>query len=247
MKIKFLNVLLLVSIVSFAMLSSCKKNNDDNNSDSIRTGSFIDSRDGKIYKWVTIGHQDWMAENLAYTGNDIRHISNDSLWITNSDYDGWCYYENKKNYSNTYGVLYQWEAAKIACPKGWHLPTDEEWDQLVNYLKENGYSYNGVIGNDGIAKSLATDYGWCIADNLGAVGNPDFTDYRNKTGFSALPAGVRNPFGEFNSLESSTTWWKATDDTNISVCIRNIDCAGTKVYRSYQAKWCGFSVRCIRD
>jgi len=217
------------------MLSSCSKDK----------GEFKDNRDGKIYKWVKIGDQVWMAENLNYTGSGIQHITHNGEWGNNSDYDGWCYYENNENYGNTYGVLYQWEAAKKACPSGWHLPTDKEWTQLENYLKENGYSYDGVVGNSGIAISLATNSGWAISDNQGYVGNSNYSVVRNKTGFSALPSGSRTY--RYINLGYCGCWWSATERNSNHAYIRGLGFSNSEVSRSNDTKSSGFSVRCVRD
>jgi len=239
MKIRFLNLLLAGSIVISVMLSGC-------NTSTVEKGTFIDNRDGKTYKFVKIGEQVWIAENLNYTGSGTN-ITDDHEWYHNSDYDGWCYYANSENYSNTYGVLYQWEAAKIACPAGWHLPTDEEWTQLVNYLIENGYSYDGVVGHGGIAKSLATDNGWTISDKPGAVGNSDFHAFRNKTGFSALPGGGRISYGAFNVLGNVGGWWSATEYDSLDAYFLYLNYYHAEVDRYYFSKSRGISVRCVRD
>lgn len=81
------------------------------------SGTFTDSRDGKVYKTVTIGTQTWMAENLAYQAKR-------GCWAYNNDQ------ENVK----TYGYLYTWESAKKACPAGWHLATKDEWSVLATHL-----------------------------------------------------------------------------------------------------------------
>jgi uncharacterized protein (TIGR02145 family) len=244
MNIRIKNLLLIGSIVASVILSGCNKNDESANNE---TGTFTDSRDNKTYKWVKIGTQVWMAENLAYTGTDIQHITGNSEWNNNEDLDAWCYYENNEDNAKIYGVLYQWEAAKSACPIGWHLPTDEEWTQLENYLKENAYSYDGVIGNSGIAKSLATNSGWDVSDNQGAIGNSDFSEYRNKTGFSALPSGRRSSYGDFSGLRYNCAYWSATEYSSSNAYIRGLNYSAAKVNRKDYRKLNGYSVRCVKD
>jgi uncharacterized protein (TIGR02145 family) len=81
------------------------------------TGTFTDSRDGKVYKTVKIGTQTWFAENLAYKVSK-------GCWA----------YNNDTSNVKTYGYLYNWKAAITACPTGWHLPSDAEWTTLIIYL-----------------------------------------------------------------------------------------------------------------
>lgn len=248
--IKLMNLLLIGIILVTVVLISCDKDDDptpENPNYSEEKGEFKDTRDSKVYNWVKIGNQIWMAENLNYTGSGIQHITDNSEWYDNSDYDGWCYYDNNENYADTYGILYQWEAAKTACPEGWHLPTDEEWTQLENYLKENGYSYNGIVGNEKVAKSLATDYGWEESTELGAVGNTDYSEMRNKTGFSALPGGLRFYDGSFFSLDYVVYWWSATEHDSGRAYDRNLFYDNAKVNRYINYKSNGLSVRCLRD
>jgi len=95
-----------------------------------------DSRDNKTYKYVTIGSQTWMAENLNYAAEGSK-----------------CYKNNDSN-CEKYGRLYTWADAKKACPWGWHLPTNAEWTTLVNYV-ENADGCNRCAGT-----KLKSTSGW---------------------------------------------------------------------------------------
>lgn len=141
------------------------------------TGTFTDNRDGKIYKWVKIGNQAWMAENLAYLPYSCPPDSNCGIWVP--------YYEQ-------YGCLYDWETANLIAPDGWHLPTEEEWYQLINYL-----------GGPSVAISKLKDAG---SDFWGS-GNTA----TNESGFSALPGGNRI-FDSFSHIHSLALFWAAIPD-----------------------------------
>jgi uncharacterized protein (TIGR02145 family) len=91
--------------------------------------SFTDSSDGKTYKTVKIGDQVWMAENLNYDAGD----------------GSWCYKDSLSN-CDKYGRLYDWETAKRAAPKGWHLPNKEEFETLLKYSGgEGAESYKQIL------------------------------------------------------------------------------------------------------
>jgi hypothetical protein len=78
-------------------------------------GNFTDQRDGKVYQIVTIGNQEWMAENLVYSP-------------TSGNY--WAYDNNRENIAIC-GYLYDWQTAQNVCPAGWHLPSNEEWTHFL--------------------------------------------------------------------------------------------------------------------
>ena len=187
MKRTLLKLLLIGSIVSSVMLNACEKEDEsspDNPDYTQDKGEFKDLRDKHVYKWVKIGDQIWMAENLAFTDSG-RHELYNNEWaysLENDDFlfDGWCVYENDKNFGSMYGVLYQWQVAKAACPEGWHLPTDAEWTILELFIDNDGHSGN-------VASALKSIKGW---DN-GGGGTDDY-------GFTALPGGDRTcSEGEF--------------------------------------------------
>ena len=123
-----------------------------------------ESRDGKRYKWVKIGEQIWMAENLAY-------YVGAGCWAYNDD----------ENNAVKYGRLYTWEAAKRACPSGWHLPIDAEWEQLAQYISTQKGPYNKIKDDwEDVGMHLKATSGW----NNNGNGTDDF-------GFWVLPGGDR--------------------------------------------------------
>ena len=248
-------------------------NGDDNGDDNgdvffnpnITYGSMNDI-EGNTYKTVVIGTQTWMAENLKVTKyNDGASIPNvTEAGVPEGSY-GWrnlttpayCWHDNDINKS-TYGALYNWYAVETEklCPTGWHVPSDEEWTVLTNYLAENGYNYDGTIADAAdseadkrgkIAKAMASSSGWVSVSSTGSVGDSDFSEYRNKSGFTALPGGSRFSSGNFNSDGNYGYWWSATEGIADNAWTRGVDYRGSNVYRNSNNKEVGFSVRCVRD
>ncbi len=144
-----------------------------------RPGTFTDLRDGHTYKWVKIGNQTWMAENLAFLPWVTSLLGNPSGYYING-YGGASTIEPKQtsNYKK-YGVLYGRESAQRACPAGWHLSTDEEWKTLEIFLGMDpaiAELFNRGDGNSrSVAMSLMSDILWS--------GN-------NSCGFNAVPGGL---------------------------------------------------------
>lgn len=207
----------------------------------------VTDRSGRTYKTVKIGNQIWMAENLAYEISG-KQITDNTQWIRNNAYDGWCYYDNNNlSNGNTYGILYQWEAAKIACPIGWHLPTDTEWNTLVKYLIANGYNYDGTTSGEKIAKALAAKINWSFASKAGTPGNNPASN--NSSGFCGLAAGMRG--SNFNyppgGRSKYVNWWSSTESETYSAWSRGLGYNTASVFRDDYGKKAGFCVRCVKD
>ncbi len=105
-------------------------------------GTLTDSRDGQVYKTRKIGSQTWMAENLDY--------KIDYIGLYNLCYDNKCYESKHLSPSGQSTRLYSWDAAKVACPEGWHLPNKVEFETLLT-----------TIG--GGSMSLMSQYGLTVA------------------------------------------------------------------------------------
>lgn len=196
------------------------------------TGSFTDPRDGNVYQTVTIGTQEWMAENLAYLPSVVGHGtgSTTTSYYYVYGYDGTSVSAAMAtaNYT-TYGVLYNWPAAVNACPSGWHLPGDAEWTQLTTYL--GGESVAG-----GKLKEAGTSH-W----------NSPNIDATNETGFTALPGGVRVNYGAFEGIGVLGYWWSTSEDNATNAWYRYMGNDYSGVSRDFMNKELGFSVRCLRD
>jgi uncharacterized protein (TIGR02145 family) len=133
------------------------------------------------------------------------------------------------------------------CPEGWHVPSDDEWTTLENYLIANGYNYDGTTSGNKIAKSLAATTNWAATTVTGAVGNTDFPAYRNKSGFSGLPGGYRDINGSFYYVGPYGTWWSSTEYSTAYAGYRYLYYDYYNVSPNISYKEQGFSVRCVRD
>lgn len=234
---------LLIMGVFLISASSCEKGQEPFKE---KTGTFIDARDNNEYEWVRIGDQVWMAENLAYlpSVSPSEEESRTEPYYYVYDYQGTNVNEAKATPTfQTFGVLYNWPAACIACPSGWHLSTDEEWKTLEMYL--------------GMSQEEADDMGSRGTDEGDKLKEPGTTywetsnaDTTNEIGFAALPSGFRTYYGGiFGSLGRSGFWWsfseldQAFDYYSWS---RTLSC-NHSITRNRFKKESGYSVRCLRD
>jgi uncharacterized protein (TIGR02145 family) len=210
--------------------------------------------DGNVYNTVKIGEQCWMKENLRTAhyadGTYITIIQK----TTGDTYD-WAYRcspNNDDNTVNLYGYLYNWTAVmhesptssanpsgvQGICPIGWHVPSQAEWTQLIDYV-ENTPAYQCGNTISYIAKALSSTIGWNSSGGGCSVGNYSFLN--NVTGFDAVPAGD----GEYG-LGLWTEFWSATESGNYAL-ERYMDYVSSCVGQFIQHKGNAASVRCLRD
>jgi uncharacterized protein (TIGR02145 family) len=165
--------------------------------------SSVDSRDGKVYSWIAIGHQVWMAENLNY------EIRKESI----------CYYDYPANCIK-YGRLYSWQSSKDACPAGWHLPSQSEWQVLIDEL--GGKSKAGL--------KIAAE-------------NSDI----NPKGFSARFGGYKKG-GISDKMNEFAYWWAVSDkdsDMPVAVSIKAKENSVNFIEEDLRNYY--ISIRCVRD
>ena len=213
--------------------------------------------DSNTYNTVQIGDQCWMRENLRTThyADGTAISAGGSTTSISVPY----YYVNSPLDAAVYGYYYNWAAAMHGtvssalnpsgvqgiCPTGWHLPSDEEWTQLTNYV--GGQSeYTCGSNSSRVAKALASTEGWNTTWNTCVVGHSP--NNNNTTGFSAVPAGYWSG-SSFNAAGNSTHFWSSTEtgsETDNTAYERSLDYNGESVRRGNDSKIRGFSVRCIR-
>jgi uncharacterized protein (TIGR02145 family) len=214
----------------------------------------VTDTDGIVYQTVKIGNQVWTVENLRTTkyndGSVIPLVTDSVAWNAIST-PGYCFYKNTTNADSIrkFGALYNWytvNTMKLA-PTGWHVPTDEEWDTLQNYLIATGYNWDGTITENKIAKSLAAKTDWSSYTIAGVIGNNLTTN--NRSGFSAVPGGSRDGNGIFYDGGYGAFWWNAADSgVSYTSYYRYLTYASDYLHRDgVYNNHCGFSVRLVMD
>ena len=212
-KIIFLGLILLplLVLVYFAM--------EDNGAPSVldRTPPPRDT-EGYTYETVEVGNQVWFAENLKTTGHEQG--------------ESFCYKDDERN-CEIYGRLYDWDAARVSCPEGWRLPSDEDWTKLQQYISDDE-----MIGS----KLKSQDF-WMLEEGESDGDYPRTDEY----GLSFLPSGQYFD-GYFYDLGRSGFWWTSTNvQDSQPVWSRSLLYESNELTRSIFGPEHAFAVRCMRD
>lgn len=207
----------------------------------------IQDYDGNWYKTVQIGNQCWMKENMATThyADGTALVDGTGAGDISGDYITKYMFDHNDNPTNTatYGKLYIWAAAmngaassnsnpsevQGVCPTGWHLPSNNEWTELTDYL--GGESVAG-----GKMKETGTTH-W-NSPNTGAT---------NSSGFTALPGGGRWYDGSFSGVGGNSYFWSATESSSVHAMVRKLSNNTSVVENLSFYKTVGYSVRCVKD
>ena len=202
--------------------------------------------DNFTYSSVVYGNgQEWISENLRTTvyanGDPIPNITDNFQWQGLST-GAWAHYNNDSQFENPYGKLYNHFTVvdpRGLCPVGWHVPTNDEWTSYAGYLGQFGAPVGGVM------KSTGTQF-W---------GSPN-TGATNASGFSGLPGGYRggNAYDESIGLQGNwwsymgtNSWWGIPEPANQAAYCNLLGHDTSSLYNSQMNRFCGLSVRCIKD
>lgn len=184
---------------------------------------------------VTIGTQVWMTKNLDVStfrnGDPIPQAKTNEEWekAGQNKQPAWCYYENNPANGAKYCKLYNWYAvidSRGLAPLGYHVPTDEEWTILTDYLG----------GEEKAGDKMKSKNGWY--DN----GNGT-----NTSGFSGLPGGGRGSIGLFDGIGGHGSWWSSSEYATNFAWYCYLDYSNGLLNRDFTEKLIGLSVRCLRD
>jgi uncharacterized protein (TIGR02145 family) len=222
-------------------------------------GEFADY-DGNVYPSVEIGEQTWMKENLRVTHYADGRPIQEEVWNWGelpAGYRAYCWQNNDSaSWADPYGALYTWGGAmdgagsndsnpgevQGVCPDGWHLPSDQEWQEMELFLgmdpaevdtlglRERGDGFGGRL------KEIGYKY-WR---------NPN-SEATNFTGFSAVGSGFRQIDGIFRNLGRTATFWTSTEFNTANIWTRGLNYNNSWIRRGYDYKGSGFSVRCVKN
>lgn len=197
--------LVLIGEVLLPFLGLDNLRNREYSDENMTNATIVDSRDFQTYRTVMMPDGKlWLAENLRFSAKS-----------------SWCYDNLTKN-CEKYGRLYDWQTAKSACPNGWHLPSGEEFETLLE-----------MVGGDEEERSL----------NLRA---PSWDGGLDKYVFSALPAGYYDGDNkEFYNLGRRAYFWSSTEDFDNRAYYLTVGGDYLTVDGDYKTR--GNSVRCLQD
>jgi len=189
------------------------------------TGLFSDVRDNQEYNTITIDRQIWMAKNLNYY----------------TPVGSWYYNMDSITYSETYGRLYNWETARNVCPSGFHLPSDEEWQQMEHVigLTTGELDCIGYRGHTEGGKLKEKGTGHWVFPNSYAT---------DSYSFKALPGG-HSGFNEPSWYlgKGAHFWTRSIQDSSYAAYTRFLTYNNGGILRYFGSFSEGMSVRCVKE
>ena len=192
------------------------------------------NNEDSLLESVKIGTQIWTSRNLDVStyrnGDPIRHASTEQEWqdAARKGEGAWCYYNHDPKNGEIYGKLYNWYCVKDSrglVPSGYHIPSDLELSLLLEYL--GGEEIAGL--------KMKSTNGWANG------GNGD-----NSSGFNGLGGGGYYN-GGFNGVNAFGYLWSSSELNTNDAWFRFLRSIDSRVFRYFNSKRDGFSVRCLRD
>ena len=215
----------------------------------------VTDQDGNSYPYLTYGDQVWTVKNAEvvtyWDGTPIPQVTDAKEWA-NLTTGAWCYYDNDPSK----GKLYNWYAVagihdndentpnKELAPEGWHVPTNDEWTTLENYLIAYGYNYDQSTTENKIAKAMASKSGWTTWTGEGAIGND--LSLNNSSGFNAVPGG--SILGDvFSGYGSEARFWTSTYFGSNNLYHKRMDYRFSHIYLHNEGATLASSIRFVKD
>ena len=185
-------------------------------------------------KQVKIGNQIWKVENMKAkvfrNGDPIDQAKTVDEWVKAgaNQSPAWCYYDNDPESASRYGILYNWYAVNDSrglAPKGWHIPSNKEWNVLIEFLE----------GEKLAGKKMKNTSGW----KENGHGN-------NESGFEGLPCGARS-LDEFYGVGYGGYWWSSSECHSKDAWLIYLCSYDNNIRSVFNLKYYGYSVRCLKD
>lgn len=219
------NLTILLNLLIISILISCKSKNE-------------------TIKEIKIGNQIWQTENLEVkkfsNGDTIPFVNTKEDWdkFEKEKKPAYCYFNHEHIKGSKFRMLYNWYAVndkRGLAPKGWHIPSDGEWTELINFLG----------GTAMAAQKMKAKNVWEVSnkDSLNLYGT-------DESGFKAIPSGRQHKFEEYLfDVNNMSNWWSSTKceyGSNAAYIVRIVN-DNNIVYQDLELSNYYCSVRCIKD
>jgi uncharacterized protein (TIGR02145 family) len=237
----------LAGVLLVFSIHSCKKEDpdlivkDELNGD----GTFI--YEGRTYVYKMIAGVNWMIENLAclpsVTPCSVGSGNTPKYYVYGYEGSSVLAAKATNNYK-TYGVLYNVEAAKTACPPGWHLPSESEWRLMFYLLFSIDLDYVNNPWIWGTIEDGGTYMGWHLKSTTGWLNDNNGV---NTYGFTGIPAGVRSQEVGLYGLGTYTAFWTSTFDSANQGWVWGLLDSPGRLYHTLNPPADAHSIRCVQD
>lgn len=188
----------------------------------VSINTFIDNRDNQQYKYINIGGKKWMAENLNFrTPKSLT-------------------YNNKENYGEVFGRLYDWKEANCACPDQWRLPTEDEWKALEASIGLNSNVIDSIGWRGG-------PYGNLLKNQNSKNWLSNILLNKPNLGFDADAGGIAYNSNYFAYKGLGGYFWTATNYYSSFAWSRYLRYDRGEIFRNISAVNWYLSVRCVKD